>query len=84
MSNLTAAPRSLPITIRDGVHRDIDFTSLESEMIDTPQLQRLRNIKQLGFTYLVYPSATHTRFEHSIGTCYLTGLLLDNLEEYAA
>ena len=79
MPKSTVPSKPLPITIRDGVHLDIAFTPVESNVIDTPQIQRLRNIKQLGFTYLVYPSAVHTRFEHSVGTCYLTGLLLDRI-----
>lgn len=48
--------------------------------MDTPQVQRLRRIKQLGFTYLVYPGANHTRFEHSMGTMYLASKLSDNLD----
>ena len=56
-------------TIRDAVHGDLDFTSDELAVIDTGTFQRLRQIKQLGATYLVYPSAVHTRFEHSLGTC---------------
>ena len=56
-------------TIRDAVHGDLDFTADELAVIDTGTFQRLRQIKQLGATCLVYPSATHTRFEHSLGTC---------------
>ena len=56
-------------TIRDAVHGDLDFTGDELAVIDTGTFQRLRQIKQLGATCLVYPSATHTRFEHSLGTC---------------
>ncbi len=56
-------------TIRDAVHGDLDFTDDELAVIDTRVFQRLRQIKQLGASYLVYPSAVHTRFEHSLGAC---------------
>jgi HD superfamily phosphohydrolase len=56
-------------TFRDAVHGDLDFTDDELAVIDTGTFQRLRQIKQLGASYLVYPSAVHTRFEHSLGTC---------------
>ena len=49
-------------------------------LIDLPCFQRLRRIHQLGFSNLVYPGAHHTRFEHSIGTAYLSKLFLSNME----
>ncbi|MDP3066964.1 MAG: HD domain-containing protein [Methanobacteriaceae archaeon] len=67
-------------SIRDSVHGDLQIEEFEVLLSDTPEIQRLRRIKQLGFTYLVYPGANHSRFEHSIGTMYLAGRLADNLE----
>src|SRR5437667_12609497 len=54
--------------IRDAAHGDIELGPLEVELIDTPEFQRLRGIKQLGTAYLVSPSAAHTRLRHSLGT----------------
>nr|WP_255590992.1 HD domain-containing protein [Methanobacterium spitsbergense] len=58
----------------------MQLNEFEVKLIDTPQIQRLRRIKQLGFTYLVYPGANHTRFEHSIGAMYLASKLTHNLD----
>ncbi len=57
--------------IRDAVHGDIEVSALEVELMDTREFQRLRGIKQLGTAYLVFPSAVHTRFEHSLGTSWM-------------
>lgn len=57
--------------IQDTIHGSIKLEDWMLRIIDTPQFQRLRRIKQLGFAYLVYPGANHTRFEHSIGTAHL-------------
>src|SRR5438477_801058 len=63
--------------IRDAVHGDIEMSSLEVELMDTPEFQRLRGIKQLGTAYLIFPSATHTRFEHSLGTSWMAHRILE-------
>src|SRR5215813_2734768 len=63
--------------IRDAVHGDIELGPLEVELIDTPEFQRLRGIKQLGTAYMVFPSALHTRFEHSLGTSWMAHRLVD-------
>jgi HD superfamily phosphohydrolase len=65
--------------IRDAVHGDIELEALEVELIDTPEFQRLRGIKQLGTAYLIYPSATHSRFEHSLGTSWMARRIIDAL-----
>lgn len=51
----------------DAVHGHMAFHPLLVTVIDTPQFQRLRNLKQVGATYFVYPSACHNRFEHCLG-----------------
>src|SRR5688500_5945297 len=66
-------------TIRDAIHGDIHLDALEMEVIDTDVFQRLRGIKQLGTSSMIFPSATHTRFEHSLGTCWVTKHILEAL-----
>lgn len=63
--------------VRDAVHGDTEFGPLEVEIMDTPEFQRLRGIKQLGTAYLVFPSATHTRFEHSLGTSWMAHRIME-------
>ena len=58
-------------SIKDPVHGYIQVDSSLLPLLDTPQVQRLRYIRQLGFSFLVYPGAHHTRFEHSLGTMHL-------------
>ncbi|KFO86307.1 Deoxynucleoside triphosphate triphosphohydrolase SAMHD1, partial [Buceros rhinoceros silvestris] len=65
----------------DPVHGHIEIHPLLVRIIDTPQFQRLRYIKQLGGTYFVFPGASHNRFEHSIGVGYLAGCLVRALKE---
>uniref|UniRef100_H2RZX8 Deoxynucleoside triphosphate triphosphohydrolase SAMHD1 n=1 Tax=Takifugu rubripes TaxID=31033 RepID=H2RZX8_TAKRU len=65
----------------DPIHGHIELHPLLIKIIDTPHFQRLRNIKQLGGTYFVFPGASHNRFEHSIGVCHLAGQLVCSLKE---
>ncbi|MEN4018411.1 MAG: HD domain-containing protein [Methanobacterium sp.] len=65
--------------IRDSIHGNLYLNDFEIKLVDTPQIQRLRRIKQLGFTYLVYPGANHSRFEHSIGTLHIASKIADNI-----
>ena len=64
--------------VRDPIHDYIDLTSVEVKLVDTPAYQRLRWIKQLGPTNLVYPGANHTRHEHCMGTCHVVGKMADS------
>ncbi|PSP55429.1 phosphohydrolase [Halobacteriales archaeon QS_1_67_19] len=66
-------------TIKDSVHDHIEVEGVARDLLDTPAVQRLRRIKQLGPADLVYPSANHTRFEHSLGVYYLACEALDQL-----
>ncbi len=56
---------------RDPVHGYIEVSDLENKIIDSFPFQRLRNIKQLAMTYMVYHGAEHTRFGHSLGVMFL-------------
>ncbi len=64
---------------RDPVHGFIDVTEDELKIINSSPFQRLRNIRQLATTYLVYHGAEHTRFGHSIGVMHLTSLVFDSV-----
>ena len=59
--------------ITDPIHRYIRFSEAEREIVDTVIFQRLRGIRELAGAHLVYPSAQHSRFEHSIGTMHIAG-----------
>ncbi|XP_062314438.1 deoxynucleoside triphosphate triphosphohydrolase SAMHD1-like isoform X2 [Osmerus eperlanus] len=65
----------------DPIHGLVPMHPLLVRIIDTPQFQRLRYIKQLGGACYVYPGATHNRFEHSIGVSHLAGRLVRELKE---
>ncbi|KAK3160117.1 hypothetical protein QOZ80_1BG0055400 [Eleusine coracana subsp. coracana] len=64
----------------DNLHGSISLDPLALQFVDTEEFQRLRDLKQLGLTYLVYPGAVHTRFEHSLGVYSLAGKVMDNLK----
>lgn len=63
------------------LEKRMEFTDKEAKIINSPTFQRLRRIKQLRSAYVAYPSATHTRFEHSLGVCYLTKIILEVIEK---
>lgn len=62
---------------RDPIHTFISVRTDERRVIDSAPFQRLRNIHQLAMTYLVYPGATHKRFEHSLGVMELASRIFD-------
>jgi HD superfamily phosphohydrolase len=64
-------PLSNNKTIHDSIYGSIELGEDVSNIISTKEFQRMNTVKQLGFTYLVFPGATHSRFEHSLGTHYL-------------
>ena len=66
--------------IRDSVYGDIELSKFEVRVMDMPQFQRIRRIKQLGLISLIYPGANHTRFEHCIGTMNLASKLATKLD----
>lgn len=65
--------------IRDPVHGSIAIHDSEIQIIEHPFFQRLRNIKQLGFSEYVFPGATHTRYLHSIGVMHVSTMVFNNL-----
>jgi len=67
--------------IRDPLWNNIRVDGVAIRLVDTPAFQRLRYIRQLGLAYLVYPGATHTRFEHALGAYHLCKLTLGLLRE---
>lgn len=73
--------------IRDSIHSFVSFEKkgLINQIIDTAEFQRMRDIRQLGFSYFTYPSAHHSRFSHSLGTYWLAkrvgNLLLNNADD---
>jgi len=67
--------------IYDPIHGFIPIQAHLLSIIDTQEFQRLRDLKQLGATHYVFPSATHTRFEHSLGVSFLARKLMKNLQK---
>lgn len=68
-------------SVRDPVHGFIRATDLEANIISSRPSQRLRSIRQLGLTHLVFPGAEHSRFAHTLGAMHLAGRLYDALAE---
>jgi HD superfamily phosphohydrolase len=67
--------------IRDPIHRTIPFSEREKKVIDHPFVQRLRQVRQLGLSYIVYPGATHDRFTHALGAMHVAGRMWARMVE---
>ncbi len=67
--------------VRDPLWESIRLDPTAVRIVDTPQFQRLRYIRQRGLAHLVYPGATHTRFDHALGVYHLTRTALRHLRE---
>lgn len=67
----------------DPIWGTVGLQPEEVVVLDSPLLQRLRRIRQLGVVHLVYTSANHSRFEHSIGVCHQVGRIVDSITAHA-
>ena len=67
--------------VRDPLWNNIRVDAFTMRLVDTPAFQRLRYVRQLGLAYLVYPGATHSRFEHALGTYHLARRTISLLDE---
>lgn len=65
--------------IRDPIHGFIEINEWEKTIINQPEFQRLRRIKQLSLSDMVYPATNHTRFEHSLGVMHVATQMFDNI-----
>lgn len=71
----------MPKLIYDCIYKYMEFDDILVKIIDTPEFQKLRNIKQLGLCYYIFPGASHNRFEHSLGVSYLCGLMIKTIQD---
>lgn len=72
------------LDIKDGVWGMITVEAAAIALLDCPIVQRLRRVKQLGFSYLVYPSAEHARFSHSLGVYHVARCYADEIGQRAS
>ncbi|MHA1757759.1 MAG: HD domain-containing protein, partial [Promethearchaeota archaeon] len=78
--SLKPKSHSKSIIVQDAIYGPIKLDELAVSLLETPLMQRLRYIKQLGCANYVFPSANHTRFEHSLGVYYITCRIIEQLE----
>lgn len=70
--------------LRDPLWNNIRLDPLALALLETPVMQRLRYVRQLGLAFLVYPGATHSRFEHALGAWHLAGMAMRLLDDRGA
>jgi len=78
MSHAKSA-HGLMVSIHDPVHGTIDLSGSEIKLVDSQPFQRLRHIKQLGFSELAFPGATHSRYSHSLGAMHVATCMIDRI-----
>lgn len=63
------------------IHGHVGLYCEELAIVDHPSFQRLRRVRQLGMAHMVFPGATHTRFEHCVGAVHVAQLIVDHANE---
>ncbi len=66
--------------VQDPVHGTVEVEGIFLDILDRPEMQRLRRVRQLGLGCLVFPGANHTRFEHCLGTYHLAGRMASSID----
>ena len=79
MKPISIPKKAKTTEVRDVIHGSIELYPWEIAVIDSDAFQRLRNIKQLGFSEFAYPCAVHNRYIHSIGACHLAGMVFQSV-----
>lgn len=79
MASPVKEPAPRPKIFNDPIHGHIELHPLCVKVIDTPQFQRLKDLKQVGGVYSVFPGAAHNRFEHCIGTAFMATTMVEHL-----
>ena len=65
--------------INDAIHGQFRLDGIRSDLLGTPEINKLSHIKQLGLAHLIFPGAHHTRFEHSLGVSHVASMMADSL-----
>lgn len=68
--------------IKDCIYGHIEVPLVCEKFMYTPEFQRLRRVRQVGMAHYAYPSAVHTRFEHSVGVMHLAGKMVEHLRKF--